>query len=207
MRSYARENQDLFIAAIFNKKLNGTYLEVGGFQPINWNNTYLLEKDLQWTGVSIELKEEWAAQWPGVRNNPCIVADATAIDYNSFLEEHGMYNYIDYLSLDIDPAEATYDVLNKLDFNTYTFGAITYEHDAYFAGNGMRDASRELLDSYGYKRVLSDVQHKDLKFEDWYIMESLMTNDNWKLFEGEGVAMDTPNMAQKIKNIFEELLK
>ena len=54
LQSNSRENQDLVVLALLNKKQNGTYLEVGAAAPIEYNNSYLLESQFGWRGVSIE---------------------------------------------------------------------------------------------------------------------------------------------------------
>jgi len=53
--SQARENQDRFALAILDSKENGTYVEVGGYLPIEWSNTFMLEREFGWTGISLEL--------------------------------------------------------------------------------------------------------------------------------------------------------
>ena len=43
--------------------MNGTYLEVGAFQPKFRSNTYLLEVENNWRGLSIELNKSLKQEW------------------------------------------------------------------------------------------------------------------------------------------------
>ena len=205
LQSNSRENQDLVVLAILNKKRNGTYLEVGAAAPIEYNNTYLLESEFGWRGVSIEWSKELADQHSVHRKNPCVNADATALDYDALLTEHNLGTHIDFLQLDIDPPDNTFKVLQLIDFKKYTFSFITYEHDYYAGGAKEREESRKIFESHGYTRLLSNVMHSGLNFEDWYVNLKYMPNDVWQQFYGDSVNMDTPNLSQRHREIFASL--
>ncbi len=205
LKSNSRENQDLFILYVLNKKNNGTYIELGANHPITDSNTYLLEKEFNWKGISFEIDVALVNTFNIIRKNPCIIADATTVDYTQLFEFCNISNHIDYLQLDIDPHQNTFKALNLIDFSKYEFSIITYEHDLYRGGEKEREESRKILDSYGYTRIMSDVMHDDLVFEDWYINEKYMPNDNWKNFVGEKISMNTENLLQKYKDIFNQL--
>jgi hypothetical protein len=96
-------------------------------------------------------------------------------------------------------------VLEKINFDKYSFSVITYEHDFYAGGVKEREESRKILESYGYTRVVSDVMHNGLVFEDWYVNEKYMLTDSWKKFIGSNVNMDTPNLSEVHKQLFESL--
>jgi hypothetical protein len=205
-KSNSRENQDLFILSVLNKKINGTYLEIGSQTPIEDSNTYLLESEFNWTGISLEIRQDFVEQFNFTRKNICIQADATEIDYSKVLYEYNLDKHIDYLQLDIDPPNNTFKALNKIDFDVYSFSIITYEHDYYRGGELEREESRKILNKYGYTLVIKDVMHAGLIFEDWYINEKYMTNDNWKYFLGEEINMNTANMNPYYINLFNNLL-
>ena len=205
LQSNSRENQDLMVLTLLNKKQNGTYLEVGAAGPIEVNNTYLLESQFGWRGVSIEWDKSFADQHLQVRKNPCLNVDATAQDYDALLQKHNLGTHIDYLQLDIDPPANTFKVLKLIDFNKYTFSIITYEHDYYAGGSVEREESRKILESHGYMRVISDVMNGGLPFEDWYINLKYMPTDVWQQFYGDSVNMDTPNLSAHHRAIFASL--
>ena len=52
--SNSRENQDLFVLSVLDKKIEGTYVEIGSAWPIKSNNTYLLESEFYWQGISFD---------------------------------------------------------------------------------------------------------------------------------------------------------
>jgi len=208
--SHSRENQDLFILAVTNSKQNGTYFEVGSNSPTVGNNTYLLEKEFGWTGVSMDIDGHWVEKFNVVRKNPCLCVDATQTDLTSIMLEYGLGPHIDYLQLDIDPHFNTFKALHNIDFDRVSFSVITYEHDAYRGGTKERTLSREFLKSKGYTLVISDVCHrlnsKDLNFEDWYVNEQYMTSTNWKKFYGENTIMNTPEMSENTRLLLEEMI-
>ena len=203
-KSNSRENQDLFVLSVLDKKQNGTYLEIGSAYPILDNNTYLLENEFQWKGVSIDFNQSFVNEFE-IRSNPCICTDATTVDYDLLISSFYDTNHIDYLQLDIDPPSNTFKVLEKINFDKVSFSVITYEHDFYAGGIKEREESRKILESHGYTRVISDVMHNELVFEDWYINEKYMLTDTWKKFIGSNVNMNTANLTDTYKQIFEEL--
>ena len=199
--SNSRENQDLFILSVLDKKKEGTYLEIGSATPIIDNNTYLLESEFNWTGVSIDFNYAFINDF-NVRSNPFILADATELDYDLLISNYYKSTHIDYLQLDIDPPSNTFKALNKINFDKFSFSVITYEHDLYAGGDYEREASRKILESYGYTRVISDVMHNNLIFEDWYINEKYMPTDMWKQFIGNNINLNTNALDEKYKNLF-----
>ena len=201
--SQARENQDRFVVAVLDGKKNGTYVEVGGYLPIEWSNTFMLEKEFGWTGISLELFEKFSSQWNGLRSNPCITCDATTVDLNSLIEENNLPKVIDFLHLDIDPGSSTFKVLENIDFDKHSFRIITFEHDVYRGEDTIeiRNKSREILKGHGYTLLIPDVSHGDLKFEDWYIKEDLMPSDTWKKFINVDPVFNTEDMLEETKNL------
>lgn len=199
------QNQDRVAVALLAGKKNGTYLEVGGARPTTWNNTYLLEKHYGWRGVSIEWDKSMADQWPAVRNNPCLCEDATTIDYDHLLTEHGLGTEIDYLQLDIDPPENTLKALERIDLNKYSFAFVTFEHDLYQSTDTVRKRSREIFQDHGYTMLISDVKHNNDLFEDWYILERLMPNHDWCEFQGDQIQMNG-NLPARMQRVFEKIV-
>jgi len=215
--SYARENQDLFVLSILDSKRDGTYVEVGSNQPIIDSNTYLLETVFDWKGVSLELNSEQAlGMWTESRKNPCINCDATKVNYTELFEKYSLPNNIDFLQIDIDPTSANYEVLKMIDFEKYSFSIVTFEHNLYLSGASWywggedchyyREQSRQYLQNFGYTCLVPDVKHSDLVFEDWFINEKCMPSDSWKNFIGIDTVMDSENMKDSTRKIFEKLL-
>ena len=56
-KSYSQCGEDIFISEFYkNKIVKGTYLDIGAFNPIKFNNTYLLYKN-GWEGTNIDLNQ------------------------------------------------------------------------------------------------------------------------------------------------------
>lgn len=169
---YSQASQDRFVYTILygllGKQDRGYYLDIGAGDPINTNNSCFFEKELAWSGVSIDISKEHTKHWYAVRNNPILHEDATKSDYSKILQPFP--KVIDYLSLDID--ECYTDVLKNIPFKEYTFKVITIEHDFYRYGDLYRKQERQILESFGYYLLCSDVSTFGMCSEDWWIHPS-----------------------------------
>ena len=94
--------QEEFVLKLLNEKKEGYYVELGAFHSKNGSNTYRLENEFDWKGVSFEIVPEFHAEVAANRKNPCILGDATKFDYIKYFEENNFPNQIDYLQVDID---------------------------------------------------------------------------------------------------------
>lgn len=166
---FSQACQDIFVLTMLENKKNGFYIEIGGADPFESNNTFLLEHKYGWNGFSIEYDKELAINYESKRFNPCMNADAMSFDIIGQLDNLNAPKQIDYLSLDIDPAENTYKALLNCPFDSYRFSVITYEHDFYSSGPKHMNLSREYLRSYGYKLVVENVKCYGRDFEDWWV--------------------------------------
>lgn len=120
-RNFSHISQDMFVLTALNGKKNGTYLEIGGNHPIELNNTYLLETVFNWTGVSIEIINNFVAYHNQIRKNPAYQGDALEIDYINLLQQFKLPSIIDYLSMDIDPPINTFSAFKKLPHDKVKF--------------------------------------------------------------------------------------
>ena len=167
--------QEGFVIDILNKKKNGYYVELGAAHYSDGNNSYLLEKEYNWSGVSFEIVDSMREEFNANRKNPCM-GDALSFNYIDYFEKNNFPKQIDYLQLDIDagynkngrPVGNSHWTLHGLlavPLNTYRFTIITFEHDAnmYWKNISIRDDQREILDSFGYSLV-----HRSYH-EDWWV--------------------------------------
>lgn len=53
-KSYSQLNQDVNVINFYNGKKNGFFIDIGAHNGISLSNTYLLEKEYEWTGICIE---------------------------------------------------------------------------------------------------------------------------------------------------------
>ena len=167
--NWSQSMQDMFVLMALDGKKNGVYVELGADLPRIINNTYLLESEFDWAGVSFEYDAAKVAFFNTIRRNKCICTDATTFDYKFLFEERNYPKQIDYLQLDLDPAEGTLAALKHLPLDDYRFTAITYETDVYRAGADVQDEEIEILKSYGYELVVRNVANEGNPYEDWWV--------------------------------------
>jgi len=175
--NYSQLHQDMFTLAMLNGKTQGTYLEIGAHEPIFISNTFLLESLFGWRGISIELDQDMVLRHKAMRSNSCLLGDATTANYGEILDNAAMPSVIDYLSIDIDPPKNSLIALKKIPHDRYQFRVITFEHDYSAGGHLERSESRELLQSLGYKLIVSDVSWGNRIVEDWWIHPDHIDSD------------------------------
>jgi hypothetical protein len=181
--NWSQSMQDIFVMSMLDGKRNGVYVEIGADQPRVISNTYLLEKDFDWSGISFELDADKVAFFNTIRENKCLCEDATLYNYKSLFEELNYPKQIDYLQLDIDPAEGTLRALKALPLDDYRFSVITYETDVYSSGADIQDEQIEILESHGYQLVAKNVKCEGNPYEDWWIDPAIVSEDVWKPYK------------------------
>jgi len=177
-KNYSQAGQDLFVLSCLNGKQNGTFLDLGCYKPIDLNNTFLLEKDFGWQGVSVDIEKQYIDLY---ENRKCIsiAQDCLTLDFNKIISYY-KNSYIDYLSLDLEPASITYECLSNIPFKDIEFSLITYEHDFYRFGDQYRQKSRNLLLKNGYQIICHNVKCSGNIFEDWYYNPKYVSIENIK---------------------------
>jgi hypothetical protein len=161
-----------------NNKTQGFFLDIGCCYPKTINNTYLLEKEFGWDGISIDIHdfvEPNGETWTDLRKSKQIIDDALKIDYSDLLRKLNAPKEIDFLSMDLEPSDLTYECLKKIPFDEYTFNVILFEIDDEREPNfeTRKKESRELIQSKGYI-FLGNIGGQD----DFYINNSLNTDNN-----------------------------
>jgi hypothetical protein len=161
---------------MLNGKRDGTFIEIGAGRPFYGNNTALLERQFNWRGISIDLDER---QVSTERRTPFLIKNALEIDYAKIIREMNLGPAVDYLQLDCDPAEVTFEILKKIPFDEYKFKVITFEHDHYNTDKKeLRELSREFLKSKGYTLVVNDIAPDEWRnYEDWWVCAEYIDKD------------------------------
>jgi hypothetical protein len=184
MQSYSQAYQDIFVISMLSHKRNGYFLEIGSNHPIINNNTYLLEKEFNWTGLMVEYDKTFKTLYDEHRPNSIYeLNDARYVNYiNIFNNNNYPYN-MDYLQIDLEVNNAsTLSVLytlNKTILDKYKFATITFEHDIY-AGNyfDTKQEAYNIFNSRGYILIYPDVKvnwcNRYQPFEDWYVHPDLV---------------------------------
>ena len=187
-----KSNQEHFVLNILKEKKEGYYVELGAFHATEGSNTYYLETQYDWKGVSFEINPEWHADIIKERKNECVLGDATKFNYIKYFEDNNFPKQIDFLQIDIDSGPIGYDGLGRpagnpslsllgliaLPLNTYRFSVITFEHDCSIAykNEAMRDAQREILYSLGYNMI------KRSPDEDWWLDPTVLKYMEYKSY-------------------------
>ena len=186
--------QDIFVLAVLNGKRKGTYLEIGSYLSYRGNNTALLEKEFEWTGVGIEYDENCVNEYRSNRSNPVIHIDALTVNYDEVLSKIAVDGVVDYLQLDCEPSNVTYEIMERIPFDKYKFAVITYEHDHHVdITRSYRDKSRKFLEERGYELLVGNVSPDDITpFEDWWIHPDLINKN---------IARDMKNVNNKVLEI------
>ena len=205
--NYSQIYQDMFVLSMYNGKHNGTYLEINSGNYMFDNNTYLLETDFNWKGVSLNSNNDDCSTFNNNRINRCFNVNALEYDYNELLDTYG--DTVDYLHLDYGLPNITYDILLKIPLDNIKFGVITYRHDYYNdRTSAYRNKSREYLNTKGYKLIVRNISpNKDNNpYEDWWIHPDLIDKLIWGQFiykdveyiHGEEYMFKDPNIFKNI---------
>lgn len=187
IKNYSQASQDIFVLSCLNGKRKGTFLDLGCHDPIDINNTYLLENSFDWKGVSYDIDSHMIERYKENRKNLAFVKDCTKIDFEEVLSFYDS-NHIDYLSLDLEPASVTYDCLKRIPFEKIEFSIITFEHDFYRFGDEIRTNSREIFQKYGYYLLCSNVSDGTNIYEDWYINPKYVDLSRVSVLESESLS-------------------
>jgi hypothetical protein len=179
--SCSQMQQDMFVLSILDGKQNGTYVEIGAHHPIGVNNTFVLETVFGWQGLSFELDIGMVAAFNMQRKNTCIAGDATQHNYVEIFQRYGIGPDIDYLSVDIEPPNLTFQSLRQVLEAGLKPTVITFEHEAMNGslGQQVRETSRKYLKQQGYVLAVKDVSNLGVGIhdrgvpypvEDWWVL-------------------------------------
>jgi hypothetical protein len=188
-KSFSQSHQESFVLNILKEKRNGFYLEIGGHDGFVISNTFLLESQFDWSGFALDISRKCVDRYNQQRINPCIEADATKFDYLSYLEATNAPKQIDYLQVDIEPAQQSLIALKSLPLSTYRFSVITFEHDVYASNENtsVKEESQNLLLDNGYKLIVEDVKSHGNAYEDWYVDPSVVDSGVFLPFQSKSI--------------------
>ena len=69
--NWSQSMQDMFVLMALDGKRQGVYVELGADLPRIINNTYLLETEFDWAGVSFEYDADKVLFFNTIRRNKC----------------------------------------------------------------------------------------------------------------------------------------
>jgi len=163
--------QDKFVAETFKYKKDGTFLDIGCNDYKYRNNTYFLEKNLNWLGIGIDTRKDHKDDWEKNRISKFIAGNATTLDFKKILDENNMPQIIDYLSIDTEPSSTSFKCLLNVFKSGYDFNVITFETDEYNTKpeDSVQEVSRFFLKSKGFV-LIKEVNNQD----DFYIHQRML---------------------------------
>jgi len=139
VNNFSTEMQDVAAALLLG--VGGKYLDLGAASAQTNNNTYLLQKRLNWDGMCVDLRKEQCDFWGDgredeyeERGSTLHTLDCTTSNFLDALKENSMPKIIDYVSLDVDYASMP-SLLNLIEEGGYIFKFLTYEHDLHYSRN------------------------------------------------------------------------
>jgi len=192
---YSQAGQDKWVCDFFNNKRDGYFLDIGAGDGIGDNNTYYLEKQLEWKGLCIECGDKDFDACKSIRSATCIKtgiwSDNKVLFYNigthsindkgigsivpcltlsRLFSKYNVPSVIDYVSLDIEGSEL--EALKGWPWETHNAILFTVEHNLYLKNDPtMKNSLFNFLTEKGYERVVENVSCQDSHnrpFEDWY---------------------------------------
>ena len=120
-----------------------------------------------------EIDSKLNNKFNSIRDNKSLCVDATKADFKRDFELYKLPNLIDYLQIDIEPVENSFECLRRIPFNFFEFNVITFETEYYLKGDEYENKVREFLEEKGYKLVCSRIGRLGNYYEDWYVNKSL----------------------------------
>ena len=171
MSYYSQLGQDSIVEKLLKGKENGTFVDVGASYFDNMNNTYYFEKDKGWKGLAVEIDSRYNEGWKNRPNSVYINEDALKVDYKAEFEKMNLPSTIDYLSVDLEPPDVTYQAFCKIMETGYTFNVITFEVD-YYRDTSTRDPAREMMKSMGYT-LIGEILDRGFHIDDVFVHNSI----------------------------------
>jgi FkbM family methyltransferase len=135
---HSLKGQDQWLVEeVFNQKKSGFFVDLAAFDGMNGNNTYVLEKALQWRGICIEASP---LSIPYLRKNRSVIIETSCIDYTKHsiefridngwlggIVDHDTQNNNTYRCKEIQRARENHSILK---FETKTLEQVLDEHKA-----------------------------------------------------------------------------
>jgi len=187
--SNSQASQESFVLNVLKEKRNGFYVELGGGWAQKNSNTYLLESEYGWKGLSFENDPIRAYAYNLTRKNKTLELDARSFDYEKYFIQNNYPRHIDYLQMDIHPASATLEAFKNMPLNKYRFSVITYEHNGYKdeQHKAIQAESQRILTELGYVLVVENVIFQDIAYEDWWIDPRSVSYKDYEIFLNKNV--------------------
>jgi len=153
-RSFHKDLRRNRVASIETRcLLSSDNIRVSFTEVLSSSNEHMISSP-ELSSVSSFLPDDWASK---VRSQNSIVYDVQTISFTSLAKTHGFEGHLGYLSLDTEGSEV--DILDSIDFTSFTFDIITVEHNHI---PSRIEKIKTILAPHGYISVLEDASNADL---------------------------------------------
>ena len=170
MNYYSEWSQDSYMDILMKFKENGTFVDIGANEYNTNNNSYFFELERNFTGIGIDIDPQHTDGWAQHRKSPFICDDATKINYSKLFKKYNLPKVIDFLSVDVDPAEVSMAALIEVIKTGYQFNIIDFEvaHD-----EPVTLQCKKLLESKGYRLV------KEIHIKGHYHLDDIYVHNSF----------------------------
>jgi hypothetical protein len=173
VESKSQNGQDLFALISNDFKRGGVFIEFGAYDGVIFSNTYLLEKQFEWSGILIDpIPSHYESM---MQNRKCklihgavsakhqesvLIEELPASDLSRFVTKRKIFKKVhEVKALTLQGEDI--EILKSLDLNRYKINAICVEHN-------YREGSDKILDfmyENKYKLVFREFSKNDYWFE------------------------------------------
>ena len=114
--------QDLFVLYFFKNKKNGSFLEFGATDGIEYSNSFTLEHNFQWQGVLAEPSPQWHEKLKKNRPNSTIISECiyseTGKNLDFFVSSQGVFSTLEeFKNSDLSSMPGNTKIRNKSGYN------------------------------------------------------------------------------------------
>lgn len=171
MKSYSQIKQDQWILTKLNHKKDGFFVDIGAFDGVELSNTYLLEKEYEWSGVCLECNPDILPtlcknRKAAICDRPISNVDNEKYYLNSVSKEDPMLSYISKAG-----SESGLELKNSITLNT-----LLEEY------NAPKDIDYISLDVEGIElAVIQDFDFSKYNVKCWTIEHNLVPSNKHSL--------------------------
>ncbi|MFC3117814.1 FkbM family methyltransferase [Jhaorihella thermophila] len=195
-RSRSQARQDLFALAQLDFLKGGYFVDFNAGDGVECSNTWLMEKDFDWTGILAEPAPKWHDALR--RNRNCIIDTRSVWSESGGMQEiaetpaprerpghaparpGGIRHEVETVSLnDLLQEHGAPEVIDYLSMDTggtelEILDAVDFDRWSFRVltvehnYTPQREEVRALLSAHGYRRVMEEVS----RFDDWYVKDS-----------------------------------
>jgi len=127
---YSQHGEDLAIKRYFKNKKNGSYIDIGAFDPIKYSNTYLFYQQ-GWSGLNVEPNPDVFDRFLDIRNKDinvnCAVSKSNEnLSYYQF--NHGAVNTFVKKNSEVWAAKQGFQIKNILEIKAHPLHELLDKH-------------------------------------------------------------------------------